>query len=75
MRSVNLYLLTRDRDSTTYTAFENILSDRQERVRVKECEFHSLQRFVEVLCQKGVSIEELEGFYYSYTIHVQIKRF
>ena len=75
MRSVNLYLLTRDRDSTTYTAFENILSDRQERVRVKECEFHSLQRFVEVLCQKGVSIEELEGFYYSYTIHQIGKEF
>lgn len=75
MRSVNLYLLTRDRDSMTYTAFENILSDRQERVRVKECEFHSLQRFVEVLCQKGVSIEELEGFFYSYTIHQIGKEF
>ena len=52
MRPVNLYLLTRDIDKSTYTEFENILSARHERMPVKEHEFHSLQKLVDILCEK-----------------------
>ena len=75
MRAVNLYLLSRNQDKTTYTAFENILSARHERVRVKECEFQSLRALVEVLLERGVTLAELEGFFYSYTIHQIGKEF
>lgn len=75
MRAVNLYFLTRNRDKNTYTTFENILSDRREEVRVKEYEFRSLQKFVEVLRGQGVSVAELDGFYYSYTIRQIGKEF
>ena len=54
MRPVNLYLLTRDMDKNTYTEFENILSARKERMQVKEHEFGSLRRLVDILQEKGV---------------------
>lgn len=75
MKAVNLYFLTRNRDKNTYTEFENILSDRMECVRVKEYEFHSLQKLVEVLRSQGISVEDLDGFYYSYTIRQIGKEF
>ncbi len=75
MRPVNLYLLTRDIDKNTYTEFENILSARHERMPVKEHEFHSLQKLVDMLCEKGVTIAQLDGFFYSYTIRQIGKEF
>lgn len=75
MRPVNLYLLTRDIDKNTYTEFENILSARHERMPVKEHEFHSLQKLVDILCEKGVTIAQLDGFFYSYTIRQIGKEF
>ncbi len=75
MRPVNLYLLTRDIDKKTYTEFENILSARHERMPVKEHEFHSLQKLVDMLCEKGVTIAQLDGFFYSYTIRQIGKEF
>lgn len=75
MRPVNLYLLTRDIDKNTYTEFENILSARHEHMPVKEHEFHSLQKLVDILCEKGVTIAQLDGFFYSYTIRQIGKEF
>lgn len=75
MRPVNLYLLTRDMDKNTYTEFENILSARKERMQVKEHEFGSLRRLVDILQEKGVTIAQLDGFFYSYTIRQIGKEF
>ena len=75
MRPVNLYLLTRDMDKNTYTEFENILSARKERMQIKEHEFGSLRRLVDILQEKGVTIAQLDGFFYSYTIRQIGKEF
>ena len=75
MKAVNLYLLTRNRNRDFYTQYENILSARNEVLKVKEHEFENLIHLVELLCQNGVSIRELEGFYYSYTIRQIGKEF
>lgn len=75
MRPVNLYLLTRDMDKNTYTEFENILSARKERMQVKEHEFGSLRRLVDILQEEGVTIAQLDGFFYSYTIRQIGKEF
>lgn len=75
MKAVNLYLLTRNRNRNFYTQYENILSARNEVLKVKEHEFENLIHLVELLCQNGVSIRELEGFYYSYTIRQIGKEF
>lgn len=75
MRPVNLYLLTRDMDKNTYTEFENILSARKERMQIKEHEFGSLRRLVDILQENGVTIAQLDGFFYSYTIRQIGKEF
>lgn len=75
MKAVNLYLLTRNRNRDFYTQYENVLSARTEVLKVKEHEFENLIHLVELLCQNGVSIRELEGFYYSYTIRQIGKEF
>lgn len=75
MKAANLYLLTRNRDKDFYTQYENVLSDRTEALKVKEHEFGNLIHLVEILCEKGVTIRELEGFYYAYTIRQIGKEF
>lgn len=75
MRSVNLYLLTRNKDKHFYTEYENVLSARSEPLKVKEHEFDNLIRLVEMLCEHGAGVRELEGFYYSYTIRQIGKEF
>lgn len=68
MKAVNLYLLTRNRDKNFYTQYENVLSGRSEPLKVKEHEFGNLIHLVEILREKGVTISDLEGFYYGYII-------
>lgn len=75
MKAANLYLLTRNRDKNFYTQYENILSGRTEILKVKEHEFENLIHLVERLCEKGVTVDELEGFYYAYTIRQIGKEF
>ena len=68
MKAANLYLLTRLREQDFYTEYENVLSGRTEVLRVREHEFENLIHLAELLTRKGVTIGELEGFYYTYTI-------
>lgn len=68
MKAVNLYILTRNTNEETYTEYENVLSGRPEVQKVREHEFKSLIRLVQILRTKRVAIRELEGFYYSYVI-------
>lgn len=75
MKAANLYLLTRNRDQEFYTQYENVLSGRSEILKVKEHEFGNLIHLVELLCEKGITIRELEGFYYAYTIRQIGKEF
>ncbi len=68
MNAVNLYILTRNTNEEIYTEYENVLSGRQEVQKVREHEFKSLIRFVQILRTKRVAIRALEGFYFSYAI-------
>ena len=82
MRPVNLYLLTRDMDKNTYTEFENILSARKERMQIKEHEFGSLRRLVDILQDKikeGKSIRvigdyDIDGVMSSYILVDVLRR-
>lgn len=75
MKAVNLYLLTRNRDKKFYTPYENVLSGRDEMLKVKEHEFDNLIHLVDILWKKGVTVGELEGFYYGYKIRQIGKEF
>lgn len=75
MKAVNLYLLTRNKDKDFYTQYENVLSGRSEPLRVREHEFGNLIHLVELLWGRGVTVGELEGFYYGYSIRQIGKEF
>lgn len=75
MKAANLYLLTRNKNKDFYTQYENVLSGRSEVLKIKEHEFDNLIHLVDRLWEKGVTVSELEGFYYGYTIRQIGKEF
>lgn len=73
MKPVNLYMLTRERNSSVFSLYEQHLSAREEVRRTNAHEQESLCLFVEALLHTEdgtapVSIDRLDGFYFSYTI-------
>lgn len=68
MKAVNLYVLTRNTEEDFISEYENVLSGREKATHIKEHEFRSLIRLVQILQEKKVTVGELDGFYYSYTI-------
>ena len=75
MKAANLYILTRNKQKNLLTQYENVLSGREEVHKVKEHEFHSLTSFVDVLFENKVTIADLDGFYFSYSIKYIGKEF
>ncbi|MGN1165714.1 MAG: hypothetical protein ACI4S2_04715 [Lachnospiraceae bacterium] len=67
MKALNLYVLTQIQNEMC-TKYENILSDRDEEHRIKQYEFESMVSLVEELIEKNVTVKELDGFYFSYSI-------
>lgn len=68
MKAVNLYFLTRVKNPSLYTEFENVLSDRRPPQRVKSHEFENLIHLVDLLLAHHVPPERFGGFYYGYSI-------
>ncbi|MEE8827390.1 MAG: hypothetical protein SOH48_08670 [Eubacteriales bacterium] len=80
MHSLNLYLLTRVTDPELFSLFERQLSARENERRTGLREQESLRRLVSALlaCQspeKPLSLRDLDGFYFSYTIRHISKEF
>ena len=75
MKAANLYILTRNQQKKLLTPYENVLSGREEVHKIKEHEFHSLTTFVDVLFENHITIADLDGFYFSYSIKYVGKEF
>lgn len=75
MKAVNLYILTRNTNSKLYSDYESVLSERVESYRAKPDEFQSLNALVEELLDNHVDINEMDGFYYSFSIQQIGKEF
>ena len=67
MRSVNLYMLTRNLGEN-FTKQEKALSQRNEELKRKDKEIGSLRRLVDKLQISGLKIEEFDNFYFSFSI-------
>ncbi len=67
MRSVNLYMLTRN-IGENFTKYEKALSLRETEIKPKEKEFWSLRKLVDELQINGLKIEEFDDFYFSFSI-------
>ena len=80
MHSLNLYLLTRVTDPELFSLYERQLSARENERRTGPREQESLRLLVSALlaCQsreKPLSLRDLDGFYFSYTIRHISKEF
>lgn len=73
MKAINLYILTRNKDSNYFEIYENTLSNSKQ--RVKSHEMYSLNSLVDILELYDVGIKEWEGFYYGYKIEQIGKEF
>lgn len=74
MTDLNLYILTRNQDEETYMKHENVLSNRNEIQKIKKYEFQTVVSLVNML-EESVTIKDLDGFYFSYTIQQIGKEF
>lgn len=67
MKALNLYAFTRV--DTDYAAeYMNMLSARERREKCRPHEFLTIKKLVETLLKNDVSVELLDGFFFSYTI-------
>ena len=67
-RPINLYAMTRIREEVPFNIIERHQSQRADRPRIQHHEIESLRRLTDSLTGLGVSVEELDGFYFGYHI-------
>lgn len=67
-RPVNLYAISRIRDEESFNRVEIHQSQRTEKSRIQNHEMESLRRLVDQLILLGLTVEELDGFFFSFHI-------
>lgn len=75
MSAVNLFLLTRNKDLGSCSEYENTLSNREKREKIKEHEYESLCSLVKELTAYKLTLTDLEGFHFSFKIDQISKEF
>lgn len=72
MRAINLYTLTRMKDTSSFSKFENALSAREESKIIESHEQESLIKLVDVIMEQNLHFDDfmsdLEGFYFGFEI-------
>lgn len=75
MSAVNLFVLTRNKDIGSCSEYENTLSNREKREKIKEHEYESLCSLVKKLTAYKLTLTDLEGFHFSFKIDRISKEF
>ena len=74
MKAINIYTYSRIQEDMA-TEFENILSKRSKKLKVKLQEFDAIRSLVNMLLGIGVEIKDFENFFLSFTIEQIGKEF
>lgn len=74
MKAINIYTYSRIQEDMA-TEFENILSKRSKKLKVKPQEFYAIRSLVNMLLGIGVEIKDFEIFFLSFTIEQIGKEF
>lgn len=74
MKAINIYTYSRIQEDMA-TEFENILSKRSKKLKVKPQEFDAIRSLVNMLLGIGVEIKDFENFFLSFTIEQIGKEF
>ena len=75
MKSINLFLLTRSKELELCSEYENVVSGRENRLKVKEHEYKSLCSLIEELEKCHLKISDVDGFHFSFSISQISKEF
>lgn len=67
MKALSLYLLTRNIEDKDIPVYENVLSKRDEEIKFRREEIEAIKRLVDCISD-DVSLKELDGFFYSFSI-------
>ena len=67
-RPVNLYAISRIRDEEAFNLVEMHQSQRTEKSRIQQHEMDSLRQLVDQLIRRGVTVRDLDGFFFSFHI-------
>lgn len=74
MKAINIYTYSRIQEDMA-TEFENILSKRSKKLKVKPQEFDAIRSLVNMLLGIGVEIKNFENFFLSFMIEQIGKEF
>ena len=74
MKAINIYIYSRIQEDMA-TEFENILSKRSKKLKVKPQEFDAIRSLVNMLLGIGVEIKDFEKFVLSFMIEQIGKEF
>lgn len=74
MRAINLYLMTQIQGEN-WRKYEGVLSNRNEKQKIKTHEYENLVALAGLILQQGGNIKDLDGFYFSYSIEQIGKEF
>lgn len=75
MKSINLFLLTRNKNLEICSEYENVVSGREKRLKIKEHEYKSLCGLIEELGKCHLKISDVDGFHFSFSISQISKEF
>ena len=75
MNSVNLYILCEGAKLNDLSSYQKVLTNSYEKSQVKHTEIDTLKSFVNELLNWGVSIADLDGFFYGFSIPQISKEF
>lgn len=75
MDSVNLYILCEGTKLDNLVDYQKVLTNSYEKKQLKNAEIDTLKRFVNELLNWGIDIEDLDGFFYGFSIPQISKEF
>lgn len=75
MDSVNLYILCEGTKLDNFVDYQKVLTNSYEKKQLKNAEIDTLKRFVNELLNWGIDIEDLDGFFYGFSIPQISKEF
>lgn len=68
MKALNLYILCKAKNNDNIVLYEQTLSNRTEKLHIKNAELDTLNSLVDKLLVDKIEIDAVSGFFYSYTI-------
>lgn len=75
MKPINLFVITRNKTMEICSEYENVISGRENKLKIKELEYKSLCDLVDALGNNQMKLSDVDGFHFSFTINQISKEF